>query len=56
MFKSELVDVRKEDDVLSPEDVEYRHFPTYPDLIPPVGSNYLMHIFHHPDCAEEEPI
>jgi hypothetical protein len=56
MYKSELVDVRKEDDVPPPEDVEYRYVPAPPELIPPVGSNYLMHIFQHPDCAEEEPL
>jgi len=50
------VDIRKEDDVPPPEDIEYRYTPAPPELIPPVGSNYLMHIFQHPECAEQEPI
>jgi hypothetical protein len=56
MYKSELVDVRKQDDVPPPEDLEYRYEPAPPQLIPPVGSNYLMHISQHPECAEDEPI
>jgi hypothetical protein len=55
MHKREFVDVMKVDDVPPPEDVEYRYVPAPPKLIPPVGSNYLMHMFQHPDCADEEP-
>ena len=56
MYKSELVDVRKQDEVPSPEDIEYRYRPAPPDVMPPVGSRHLMHIFQHPDCADEESL
>ncbi|RDL37225.1 uncharacterized protein BP5553_04658 [Venustampulla echinocandica] len=56
MYKSELVDVRKQDDVPPPEDIDYRYKPAPPEIIPPVGSKYLMHVFQHPDCAEEESL
>jgi hypothetical protein len=56
MYPRELIDVRKQDDVPPPEDIEYRYTPAPPDILPPVGSNYLMHVFQHPDCAEPEPL
>jgi hypothetical protein len=56
MYKKEFVDVRKENEVPSPEDTEYRYIPAPPEIVPPVGSKYLMHVFQSPDCAEEEPL
>lgn len=56
LYRSELVDVRKEDAVPAPQDREYRFRPAPPDIVPPVGSNYLTHLFSHPECAEEEPL
>jgi hypothetical protein len=35
LYCSALVDVRKVDDIPSPEDVEYRYAPVPPDVIPP---------------------
>ena len=56
MYKSELVDIRKQDDVPPLEDVEYRYKPAPPDIMPPVGIRHLMHVFQNPDCAEEESL
>lgn len=56
VYKSELVDVRKQDVIPPPENVEYRYLPAPPELIPPVGENHLLHCFHHPDHAENEPL
>ncbi|KAF4620152.1 hypothetical protein G7Y89_g14668 [Cudoniella acicularis] len=56
MYKSELVDVRKQDDIPSPSNADYRYQPAPPELIPPVGHNHMMHCFNHPDHAEEESI
>jgi hypothetical protein len=56
MYPSELVDVRKHDVVPPPENTEYRYRPTPPDLVPPVGENHMLHYFHHPDHAEDEPL
>lgn len=30
--------------------------PAPPDILPLVGSNYLMHVFQHLDCAEPKPL
>jgi hypothetical protein len=35
-------------------DNDYTFFPS--DLIPPVGSHYLMHLFHHAEDYEDELI
>ncbi|KAE8442247.1 hypothetical protein EG329_003718 [Mollisiaceae sp. DMI_Dod_QoI] len=56
MYKSELVDVRKIDDIPPPNHVEYRYLPAPPDLIPPVGDRHMMHLFQNPDCAEDEAL
>jgi hypothetical protein len=56
LYKSELVDVKKEDDIPPPGNVEYRYQPAPPELIPPIGERHLMHLFEHPDHAEDEPI
>ena len=55
MYKSELVDIRKLDD-LPPEDKkdEYRYNPVPADIIPPVGENHMLHLISHPTHAEED--
>ena len=55
MYKSELVDIRKLDD-LPPEDKkdEYRYNPVPADIIPPVGENHMLHLINHPAHAEED--
>ncbi|KAI9707376.1 MAG: hypothetical protein M1836_000337 [Candelina mexicana] len=57
MYKSELVDIRKVDDIpLEDRLNEYRYRPRPPDLIPPVGENHLMHLYEHPHDAEATAI
>jgi hypothetical protein len=67
--KSDLVDVRKQDDISPPGHPEYRYIPVPPLLIPPVGERYMvchqilqtgpfsntnqMHLFHNPSHADE---
>lgn len=55
MYKSELVDIRKQDD-LPPEDKkdEYRYKPVPAEIIPPVGENHMLHLINHPTHAEED--
>lgn len=55
MYKSELVDIRKQDD-LPPEDKkeEYRYNPVPAEIIPPVGENHMLHLINHPTHAEED--
>jgi hypothetical protein len=56
MYRSSLVDVRKKDDVPPPGHVDYRYLPTPPDLVPPIGENHMMHLFQHPEHADEETV
>lgn len=53
LHENELVDIKKLDEVPPPtKDNEYRHGPPNPpELIPPLGSNLLMHLFKHPELA-----
>lgn len=53
LHENELVDIKKLDEVPPPtKDNEYRHGPPNPpELIPPLGSTLLMHLFKHPDLA-----
>lgn len=53
-YKSDLADVKKEND-LPPESKsnEYRYRPMPADVIPPVGRNHMMHLYEHPDHAED---
>ena len=55
MYKSELVDIRKQDD-LPPEDKrdEYRYNPVPAEIIPPVGENHMLHLIENPTHAEED--
>lgn len=54
MYRSELVDVRKINDIPPPEHQEYKYAPAPPDVIPPVGDRHMMHLFQHPECADDE--
>jgi hypothetical protein len=53
--KSQSVDIRKKDDIPPDTNKEYKYAPVPIDIIPPVGENQLMHFFHHPEHAEDEP-
>ncbi len=54
MYKSQLVDIRKINDI-PPETKkdEYRYQPIPAEVIPPVGENHLMHLYDHPEDAED---
>ena len=60
MYKSQRVDIRypqKDDEILPPTGhVEYLYSPAPPKVVPPVGENYLKHLFRHPDHAEDDPV
>ncbi|KAH7340030.1 hypothetical protein BKA66DRAFT_45634 [Pyrenochaeta sp. MPI-SDFR-AT-0127] len=55
MHKLEYVDVKKVDDI-PPHDklgeYKYVYTPTPAKYIPPVGTEYMTHLYHHPDHAE----
>jgi hypothetical protein len=53
LHRKQLVDIRKEDDI-PPESRkdEYYYVPMPANLIPPIGRNYLMHTYHHPEDAD----
>lgn len=57
MYSSQLVDIKKRDDIPpeSKKDV-YAYRPIPAKLIPPVGSNFLMHLYEHPEEAESTPV
>jgi len=40
--KSDLVDVRKEDDIPPPEHPDYTYEPVPPESVPPVGERYMV--------------
>jgi hypothetical protein len=40
--KSDLVDVRKEDDIPPPEHPDYKYDPVPPESVPPVGERYMV--------------
>lgn len=48
------MDIRKCPDLPEKSNINYTFLPN--DLIPPVGENYLMHLFHHPEDYEDELI
>ena len=54
---STLVDIRKTNDI-PPETYknEYRYRPVPAEVIPPIGENHLMHLYDHPEDAEETAI
>lgn len=57
LHRKSLVDIRKRNDI-PPEDRrnEYRYRPVPAEVIPPVGKNFLMHIYHHPEDADQETV
>jgi hypothetical protein len=57
LHRKALVDIRKRDDI-PPESRknEYKYDPLPADLIPPVGKNFLMHIYQHPEDADRDTI
>ena len=57
MYPSQLVDIRKTHDIPPPIlKNEYRYLPMPAEVIPPVGENHLMHLYNHPEDAEDSPI
>jgi hypothetical protein len=55
MHKLELLDIRKEDDIPPPDklhEYKYAYEPIPPDYVPPIGENHLMHLYYHPECAD----
>ena len=55
MYKSELVDIRKQDD-MPPESQkdQYRYNPMPAEIVPPVGENHMLHLIKHPTHAEDD--
>jgi len=49
-----LVGILKTDE-MPPESkkTEYRFIPIPAEIVPPIGENDMMHLFHHPDHADE---
>ena len=56
LHKHQLVDI-KEKNGLPPESLkdEYRYQPIPAETIPPIGNNRLMHLYEHPDHADDKP-
>ena len=50
---SNLVDIRKIDDLPPQADEHYVYDPKPPELIPPIGENLMVHLLAHPDHADE---
>ncbi|MCJ1286043.1 hypothetical protein MMC26_005385 [Xylographa opegraphella] len=51
--KSEHVNICKEHDLPPAErEAEYSYRPMPAELIPPLGENYMMHLYRHPDHAD----
>ena len=47
------MDIRRQDDIPpSNRRIEYKYDPFPAELIPPIGSNYLMHTYQHPEDAD----
>ncbi|KUJ13162.1 uncharacterized protein LY89DRAFT_753673 [Mollisia scopiformis] len=53
LFGNDLIDIKKLDEVPPPtKDLEYRHGPPNPPkIIPPLGPEFLKHMFQHPELA-----
>ncbi|KAH8652674.1 hypothetical protein BGZ60DRAFT_519845 [Tricladium varicosporioides] len=56
MYKSELVDIRKENNIPPSGNTEYMYEPAPPELILQIGENHMMHCFNHPDDTEDEQV
>ena len=57
MFSSELVDVQARPSLPSGAGLaHYKYDSTPAGVMPPIGSNLLMHLFEHPEDAEVIPV
>jgi hypothetical protein len=56
LHRKSLVDIRKRDDIPPADRNEYRYQPLPAEVIPPVGKNFLMHIYNHPEDADQETV
>ena len=56
LHKHQLVDIKEKND-LPPVTLknEYRYQPIPAETIPPIGKNHLMHLYEHPDHADDLP-
>ena len=56
LHKNQLIDIKKKND-LPPVSLknEYRYQPIPAETIPPIGKNHLMHLYEHPDHADDVP-
>lgn len=56
LHKHQLIDIKRKND-LPPVSLknEYRYQPIPAETIPPIGKNYLMHLYEHPDHADDKP-
>ena len=56
LHKHQLIDIKEKND-LPPADLkhEYRYQPIPAETIPPIGTNHLMHLYEHPDHADDVP-
>ena len=53
-----LVDIHTTTEIIPPAEKkdEYRYNPIPAAVIPPVGENYMMHLYEHPEDADEEVV
>jgi hypothetical protein len=56
LYSSLLVDVKKVNSMPPATNSNYHYRPAPPKLIPPIGENHLLHLYHHPDHAEQSHI
>ena len=54
LHKNELVDIRKTNDLPPENRDDYRYCPIPAEVIPPVGENILMHLYDHPEDADDD--
>ena len=56
LHKHQLIDIKEKND-LPPASLknEYRYQPIPAETIPPIGKNHLMHLYEHPDHADDVP-
>lgn len=55
LHRKELVDIRKVPDMPSEERKKDYLYETC-ELLPPLGENYMMHLFHHPEDGDDESL
>ena len=58
LHRKELVDIHNTHEIIPPENKksEYRYEPMPAETIPPVGENYMMHLYDHPEDADEATV